>query len=308
MIEVSKLTRYFGDFPAVTDLDFRIEAGEVVGLVGRNGAGKSTILKMLAGVLLPSAGTIHVDGVDTIDAPPSARRRIGFLPEEAPLYRDMTVSDYLHFAGRLKGMSLADVGDQLPPTLEATQLTGWEDRVISEMSFGYRKRVGIAQAILHGPSLVILDEPASGLDPAQMVEMRQMIRDLSGKRTILLSSHILSEVTQTCDRILVVHEGEIVANASQDELVGRMSGQRILVDVRGSAEATQAALGGVEGVQSIVLGHDEGVTRIRIEQTEDHREEVAAALIRAGLGLRRLDEADGDLEKVFLGLTGGSGA
>ena len=305
MIQVSDLTRYFGDFPAVSSLNFSIEQGEVVGLVGRNGAGKSTILKILAGVLLPSAGAVEIDGVDAVRAPRSAQQRIGFLPEEAPLYREMEVGDYLRFAGRLKGLSPAAVSSRLPNALAATQLDGWENRIIGELSFGYRKRVGIAQAILHEPSLVILDEPASGLDPAQMVEMRQMIRDLGKGRTIILSSHILSEVTQTCDRILVVHEGRIVADASQEELVGRIAGRALELEVRGTGEEVTAALANLEGLSVQVMSEDAGIATLRVKQDEDQREHIASALVQAGLGLRRLDEADGDLEKVFLGLTAG---
>ena len=211
MIEVTGLTRYYGEFAALDNVSFRIEKSEIIGLLGLNGAGKSTALKILAGLLAPSMGQVLIEGVNIQDDPTSMAKHIGFLPERPPLYEDMTVTEFLVYIGRLKGMSTSDALGRLPEVIRMCDLKGREDQLISTLSHGYRKRVGIAQAIIHGPKLVILDEPISGLDPAQIVEMRKVIRGLGEGRVVILSSHILGEISQTCDRILVVHDGKLVA-------------------------------------------------------------------------------------------------
>ncbi|MEX1369513.1 MAG: ABC transporter ATP-binding protein, partial [Nannocystaceae bacterium] len=204
MIEASGLTRYYGDFAALSDASFTIEDREIVGFLGLNGAGKSTVLKILAGLLQPSAGSVKVGGVDASTDPDALRRKIGFLPEEPPLYREMRVREFLQWCGELKGCSKAEVRKALPTVLKTCDLEAMADRVIGELSHGYKKRVGIAQAIIHRPEVVILDEPISGLDPQQIVEMRKVVRSLKEHATVLISSHILSEIEQTCDRILVI--------------------------------------------------------------------------------------------------------
>ena len=191
MIEVDGLTKYYGDIRAISDLTFSIEKGQIAGFLGLNGAGKSTALKVLAGFLLPTAGSVRVDGIDVVAEPEKVRQRIGFLPEEPPLYKEMTVSDFLTYLGKLRGMGSTEVTARLPSVLDRTGLAQHGDRVIDTLSLGYRKRVGIAQAIIHDPSLVILDEPVSGLDPLQRVEMRKLVRGLGGDHTVLISSHNL---------------------------------------------------------------------------------------------------------------------
>ena len=315
MISVSSLTRYYGAHPAVKDVSFSIEDKEVVGFLGLNGAGKSTTLKVLAGLLMPTAGQVRIDGVDVLDAPDSFRQRIGFLPEDPPLYREMQVAEFLNWVGQIKGLSKADLRVRLPEVLDLCQLTSRADWVIGTLSHGYRKRVGIAQAIIHRPKLVLLDEPNSGLDPAQIVEMRKVLTSLKAECTVLISSHILSEVSQTCDRILVLHDGKIVAEGTESELAtliqaSDVSGVHVDLIVRGDAKAVSRVLDGIDEVSGCrVEEHGEGLLGIEVEASADIREQVAQALIEAGFGLRSLTtRSRGELENIFLKLTGGGQA
>ena len=305
MIEVQSLTRYYGTRPALQDVSFSIASNEVVGFLGLNGAGKTTTLKMLAGLLAPSSGTVTIDGVDMADAPVSFRARIGFLPDTPPVYGEMTVSDYLHYVGALRGMSSAQVASRLPSVLQNTQLVGFEDRIIDELSHGYRQRVGIAQAIIHNPRLVILDEPISGLDPVQIVEMRQVIRRLAAESTVLLSSHNLPEISQTCDRILVLHAGRLVARGTEHELATRLhAGRKLVLLLRGEAGAVDAffqAWPGAEGFSSRARG--DGIVEVAVSLREDTREQLVADLVGASIGVRRVEESQGELEEIFLDLT-----
>ncbi len=211
MIQVEGLTKYYGPSAAIKDLTFNIERGEVIGFLGLNGAGKSTTLKVLGCVLLPTSGVVKIDGHDVVRDPHEIRKKIGFLPDTPPLYNEMTVDRYLEFVAQLRGVSAADAKARVKEVEEKTALVEVHDQVIAELSHGYRQRVGLAQAIVHQPQLLILDEPTSGLDPVQIVEMRALIKGLRGEHTILLSSHILSEISQTCDRMLANEDGEIVA-------------------------------------------------------------------------------------------------
>ena len=310
MVRAEGLTRYYGRRPALVDVGFEIARGEIVGVLGLNGAGKSTLLKILAGLLVPSAGRAEVDGVDVLDQGKEARKRVGFLPEEPPLYREMRVGDYLRFTGELKGLDAETVRSRLPEVCEQAGLTEADlNRVIDELSHGYRKRVGIAQAILHRPALVILDEPISGLDPAQIAEMRQTVRSLGGRHTVLVSSHILSEVSQTCDRILVIHEGRRIAEGPVAELVGELSGELLLtVEVRGEApalrelcEKTLRSLGIEARIEAVEPAGD-GLLEARLRLDEDVREQVVQALVEADFGVRRVAAERADLEAAFLRL------
>ena len=315
MISVSSLTRYYGAHPAVKDVSFSIEDKEVVGFLGLNGAGKSTTLKVLAGLLMPTAGQVRIDGVDVLDAPDSFRQRIGFLPEDPPLYREMQVAEFLSWVGQIKGLSKSDLKVRLPEVLDLCQLTSRADWVIGTLSHGYRKRVGIAQAIIHRPKLVLLDEPNSGLDPAQIVEMRKVLTSLKAECTVLISSHILSEVSQTCDRILVLHDGKIVAEGTESELAtliqtSDVSGVHVDFVVRGDAKAVSRILDGIEEVYGCrVEEHGEGLVGIEVEASADIREQAAQALIESGFGLRSMTtRSRGELENIFLKLTGGGQA
>jgi ABC-2 type transport system ATP-binding protein len=233
VIEINDLTKYYGERKAVGPLSFSIADGEIVGLLGLNGAGKTTTLRVLACDLLPSSGAVRVDGLDVVDQPNDVRARIGYLPDVPPLYGEMTVRDFLTFAARLRGMNADDAAARVPEVMEATYTDGVADDVISSLSHGFKQRVGIAQAIVHRPKLLVLDEPISGLDPVQIVEMREMLRGLKGEHTILLSSHILSEISETCDRILVIRDGQIAASGTENELFANLQSTfRIELTVR----------------------------------------------------------------------------
>ncbi|MDX1579973.1 MAG: ABC transporter ATP-binding protein, partial [Gemmatimonadota bacterium] len=275
MIVVDRVSKYYGSSAAVSDLDFTIEEGECVGFLGLNGAGKSTTLRMLSCLLLPTSGRISIRGFDVEDEPHEIRKLIGYLPDNPPLYPEMRVIEFLRFAGRLRRMSKAEVEKRLPEVIEVTGLEEVADQPISTLSHGYRQRVGIAQAIVHRPALLILDEPIQGLDPVQIVEMRELIRSLRGEHTILLSSHILSEIERTCDRILMLHKGRIVAKGTEEELVGRTQGAAayrdaagqswLQLEVRGDEAAVRGALD-VEGltlVEVLPAGEERVVVKLQ---------------------------------------------
>jgi ABC-2 type transport system ATP-binding protein len=307
MIEVSGLTRYYGVHAAVKDLSFTIRDHEIVGILGLNGAGKSTTLKILAGLLLPSSGAVSIDGVDVVQAPDSLRANIGFLPEDTPLYRDMRVREFVSYIGQIKGMSQADAEGRVDAVLKRCGLEERALQVISELSHGYRKRVGIAQAIIHDPKLVILDEPISGLDPAQIRDIRQLIRGLKDTCTVLISSHNLPEISATCDRLLVLNEGQLVAEGTEDELAARSgSGVRLELSVRGAEDAVLAHIGTLANAGAVrVSDANEGVVHFSVQLSDDDRESVIASLVQAGFGIRKVEEADSELEDIFVNITSG---
>ncbi len=308
MIEVEGLTRYYGDFPAVQDASFSIGEREIVGFLGLNGAGKSTILKVIAGLLMPSAGTVVVGGVDALENPDALRTKIGFLPEEPPLYREMRVDEFLRWVGQAKGCTKAQVDEELPKVIELCDLGSMQHKVIDELSHGYRKRVGIAQAVIHRPQVVILDEPISGLDPQQIVEMRRVVRSLKERATVLISSHILSEVAVTCDRVLVIHRGRIVAEGSTDALAHREgSGGALTLTLHGTADAVSATLQASEMVSSFDVHEGDGVVRanVTLRPGDEARTQLVASLVAAGLGVFAVQDAVSELEQAFLQLTRG---
>ncbi len=310
MIEVESLSRFYGERKAVDDVSFSISSGEVVGLLGLNGAGKSTTLKVLAGLILPSQGTVKVDGVDMGDAQVAIRARIGFLPEDPPLYTEMTVREFLFFVGGLRGMGRSAIVARLPAVLDIAQLGSVVDRVIGELSHGFRKRVGIAQAIIHSPKLVILDEPISGLDPVQIVDMRSVIRNLAKESTVLVSSHILNEISQTCDRLLVLNEGRLVGEGSEAELSASFACAGVVeLSVRGAADQAKSVIEAIQGVTAVVCEAEQagGVTDLRVSMSEDCREAIVLTLVAAGMGVRRLEDVGDELESIFLDLTKASG-
>ena len=306
MITVEGLTHYYGERRAIEGLSFTISQNECVGFLGRNGAGKSTTLKILAGLVVPSAGTVSLDGADLVSSTAAFRSRIGYLPEDPPLYKDMTVADYVLFCGQLKGMSGSAARARLPAALAATNLTEVKHRVIQELSHGYRQRCGIAQAIIHQPKLVVLDEPTNGLDPMQRVEMRDVVRNLSKTCTVLISSHNLPEIHETCDRILMLSKGRIVAQGSEAELAARAGqrGMRLTLTVRGDKALIERALAGMEGLNAMeVEPHAEGLVRLQVALGRDEREQLVARLVGAGAGIRRMIEDESELEEIFLDLT-----
>ena len=309
MIEVSGLTKYYGEHAAVRDLTFAIQRGEVVGFLGLNGAGKTTTLRILGCVLLPTAGSVRIDSFDVEHNPHDIRKRIGFLPDQPPLYSEMRVGDYLSFVAQLRGVSSGEAEARVREAEDLTALSEVHREVIGELSHGYRQRVGVAQALVHRPSLLILDEPTSGLDPVQIVEMRALIRRLKGDRTVLVSSHILSEISQTCDRLLVIHDGALVAQGTEEQLSGGRSGSFVELEIRGGGEKALALIQLLPGVQSARLSREEnGVATLRVEGSAQLAPLLARTVVQGGLELLRLQPEAPALESIFLKLTRGQEA
>ncbi len=305
MIEVSGLTRYYGETKAIEDLSFNVGANEIVGFLGLNGAGKTTTLKILAGLLHPTSGSVRIEGEDLFGGSLDTRRHVGFLPEVAPLYTEMRVRDYLRFLGELRGMPSKGLDAAIEEVAERTHCAEALDVVIDTLSYGYRKRVGIAQAILHSPRWVILDEPIGGLDPVQIVGMRKVIANLRDTCTVLVSSHILSEVSQTCDRLLILKQGRLVAEGSEQELSHMAQhASSLRVQLRMDAGAFEGLVGSTGLVKEASILRTEGdLLTARVDLTGDHREAFVAALVQAGVGVRRVEDAEAELEDIFLELT-----
>ena len=314
MIRASNLSKFYGGKRALGPVSFEIHDGETVGFLGLNGAGKTTALRILACDLRPSGGTIEVGGVDAVAEPHEVRKRIGFLPENPPLYMDMSIVEYLSFAGELRGMARAQVKRRMPDVLEITDLTDVAGDTIGTLSHGYRQRVGVAQAIIHQPKLVILDEPTRGLDPRQIVEMRNLIHDLKQNHTVLISSHILTEISKTCDRLLVFGKGRLLGSGSEHELVASESEIRqITVTVRPQGEdprsTIRSVLAAVDGVASVEEPYEQGGgLAFALETTKDCRADVSRAVVSAKLDLIKLDYARSELENTFIRLVGGADA
>jgi ABC-2 type transport system ATP-binding protein len=306
MIQVEQLSKYYGARAAIRDLSFRIDSGEVVGFLGLNGAGKTTTLRILGCVLLPTSGTVRLDGQDLLSAPRQLKARIGFLPETPPLYEDMTVGEYLAFVAGLRAVEPGRIRGRVTETEERTGLAALDDERISTLSHGYRQRVGVAQALVHAPDVLLLDEPANGLDPVQNVEMRALIRSLRGDHTVLVSSHILPEIAQTCDRLLVVRDGELVAQGSEAELEERLGlGSGVELEVGGPVEAVAAALRALPGVRAVTVQPVAGGRSVlRVDAPDALRPALAQAALAAGAQLFRLDVSADRLESLFLKLAG----
>jgi ABC-2 type transport system ATP-binding protein len=312
MIRAKDLTKFYGGKRALGPISFEIKDGETVGFLGLNGAGKTTALRILACDLRPSAGTIEVGGVDVVGDPHEVRKKIGFLPENPPLYTDMRVVDYLTFAGELRGMSKAAVSKRMGEVLGLTALDEVQYDPIGTLSHGFRQRVGVAQAIIHNPQFLILDEPTRGLDPVQIVEMRKLIHDLKEKHTVLISSHILTEISQTCDRLLVLGHGRVLGVGSEGDLAGKESEIRsVTVTVRppsGDDAKGQIAkvLRSVDGVQEVGEGFEQGGgLSFTVSTTKDCRADVSRAVVNAKLDLIKLDHSRSELENTFMRLVGG---
>ena len=315
MIRASNLSKFYGGKRALGPVSFEITDGETVGFLGLNGAGKTTALRILACDLRPSAGTIEVGGVDAIAEPHEVRKKIGFLPENPPLYTDMIVTDYLRFSGELRGMTKAEVKRRMPEVLEITDITDVANDQISTLSHGYRQRVGLAQAIVHEPKFLILDEPTRGLDPVQIVEMRNLIHDLKQNHTVLISSHILTEISQTCDRLLVLGRGKLLGSGSEQDLATSESEIRQVTvvvrppagdDPRGQIRTVLAA---VDGVKKVADPYEQGGgLAFALETTKDCRAEVSRAVVAAKLDLIKLAYSRSELENTFIRLVGGDDA
>jgi len=311
VIRVQHLTKRFGDRVAVNDVSFEIRPGEIIGFLGPNGAGKSTTLRMLTGFLRPSAGSISVGGIDAIANPVKARAVLGYLPESVPLYGELRVEEYLTFRARLKGVAGKQIKSRVGAALELANVTDVRHRIIRQLSKGYRSRVGLADALVADPPLLILDEPTAGLDPNQIRQVRDLVRFMAGKKTVLLSTHILPEVESTCERVLIIDRGRVVGEGTPAELRTRREGSAGLVlEGRGAQSRFEETLLAVPGVRAIsdvqVLEPSDTEPLLRIVlavDSGDVADAVFPALAQAGLKLRELRRQETSLEEVFASLT-----
>lgn len=309
MVQLDQVTKYYGEKRALGPVSFEIGRGDTVGCLGLNGVGKTTLLRILAGGLRPSSGTVTVDGIDVLEDPHAVRKRVGYLPETPPVYGEMPVGEYLSFVGRIKGMPADGLENRVREVEEHTHLTEVHDVPTRHLSQGYRQRVGVAQAIIHDPELLILDEPTHDLDPVQIVEMREMIQSLKGTRTMLISSHILPEISQTCDRLLILNAGEIVASGSEEELRGRLLKTQIVsVVVAGDGSAAAAVVPVLEGMEGVVSARRtasrDGAETFEVESHGDLRGAVCRTLVEAGHEVVALGRRERELEALFVGLVG----
>jgi ABC-2 type transport system ATP-binding protein len=307
MIEVEGLTKRYGRATAVDGVSFRVEKGEILGFLGPNGAGKTTTMRILTCYLPPTEGTARVAGYDVFAQPMEVKKRVGYLPETPPLYPDMEVAEYLDFCARIKGVPAKERRQRVADAIEKCRVGDVRRKLIAKLSKGYRQRVGLAQAILHNPEVLILDEPTAGLDPKQIIETRELIRALGGSHTVILSTHILPEVSMTCGRVVIINKGRVVAEDTPDNLTRRLKGAGTTrLEVRGDEAKVLEALRGVPGVIAAHArgGHD-GVAVIDVEADagRDVRSELAWAIVTQGYGLVGLQQLGMSLEEIFLHLT-----
>src|SRR5687768_4103459 len=308
MIEVQHLTKRYGPFTAVDDVSFRAEKGEILGLLGPNGAGKTTTMRVLTGYMPATEGSATVAGYDVFTKPLEAKRKTGYLPETPPLYPDMTVREYLTFVAKLKlpaSTSKAERVSRVDGVMAKTHIVDMAKRHCSKLSKGYKQRVGLAQALIHEPEVLILDEPTAGLDPKQIIETRQLIRQLAGSHTIVLSTHILPEVAQTCQKVVIINKGKVVAIDTPDALTERLHGaQTLFVQADGPAEDIHRSLQALPGVLNVsMVDSPAGRFHVDSEKGADIRRHVAAAIVRGGWGLLELRPMRMSLEEIFLSLT-----
>jgi len=308
VIEVQHITKRYGRVTAVDDVSFRVEKGEVLGFLGPNGAGKTTTMRILTGYMPPTDGRALVAGYDVIDQPLEAKRRTGYLPEVPPLYPEMTVRDYLAFVARIKGVPKAERARRVDWAMERTRVADMAARHCGKLSKGYRQRVGLAQAILHNPDVLILDEPTAGLDPKQILETRDLIKGLAGDHTVILSTHILPEVSQTCSRVVIINKGRVVAIDTPDNLTARLKGsETVFVQIDGGMADVASSLRLLPGITRVeeVGERRDGVAgyEVESERGRDVRRELARAVVENGWGLLELRPARMSLEEIFLQLT-----
>jgi ABC-2 type transport system ATP-binding protein len=307
VIEVQHLTKRYGRVTAVDDVSFRVERGEILGFLGPNGAGKTTTMRILTGYMPASDGKAIVAGFDVFDQPVEAKRRTGYLPETPPLYPDMTVREYLAFVAKIKGVPANERRERVQYVMERTWITDMANRLCSKLSKGYRQRVGLAQAIIHNPDVLILDEPTAGLDPKQIIETRRLIKELAGDHTIILSTHILPEVSQTCQRVVIINKGRVVAIDTPDNLTARLRGSETMyVQVDAAGNDVGEELQRLVGVTRVVeADRRDGVVGYEVESAQGHdvRRDLARAVVTNGWGLLELRPMRMSLEEIFLSLT-----
>jgi len=300
-IQAQNLTKWYGNLAALNDVSFDVQKGEIVGFLGPNGAGKTTAMRILTGYMPPSSGTARVAGYDVFSDSIEVRKRIGYLPETVPLYTEMSVWDYLDFVARLRGVP--DRDDAIERVMEMTSIAERADTLIGKLSKGFRQRVGIAQALVHNPEVLIMDEPTIGLDPKQIIEIRNLIKSLAGEHTVLLSTHILPEASQTCSRVLIINDGKIVAEDTPERLSARVRGaEHIHLQVAQPAPEIARELERIQGVLSAQARAD-GVYELETTLGTDRRADIAALVVQRGWGLLELRPVSLSLEEVFLKLT-----
>ena len=307
MIEVQHLTKRYGTVTAVNDVSFTVERGEIFGFLGPNGAGKTTTMRVLTGYIPATEGRAVVAGYDVFEKPIEAKRRTGYLPETPPLYPDMTVTEYLSFVAKIKAVPAKERQSRIDQVMRKTYIADVANRACGRLSKGYRQRVGLAQALIHNPDVLILDEPTAGLDPKQILETRRLIKELAGSHTIVLSTHILPEVAQTCQRVVIINKGRVVAIDTPDNLTARLRGsETLLVQVDGEAAQVTAALERVAGVTRVQPSDVRGQYpsyEVDSERGRDVRRDLARAVVDSGFGLLELRPVRMSLEEIFLSLT-----
>ena len=302
MIEVDQLTKRYGSFTAVDDISFEVGQGEIVGFLGPNGAGKTTTMRVLTCFLPATGGTARIAGHDIFEEPLEVKKRIGYLPESPPLYRDMRVRSYLEFVAKIKGVDSAEAKGRIDEVISQCGLVDRTNQLIGQLSKGYRQRVGLAQAIVHNPEVIIMDEPTSGLDPNQIIEVRHLIRELAKERTVILSTHILPEVEMTCNRVIIIHEGKIVAVDTPANLMAEVRGTtRFFVRVSGDVAAAATAIGNIPGIGEVVQA-DDGLY-VDWPTEADLSAQISSCVVGLGMGLVEMRQESMSLEEIFHTLT-----
>ena len=308
MIEVRNLVKYYGDFPAVKDITFSVEKGEILGFLGPNAAGKTTTMRIITGYMPATRGTVKVAGYDVFEHPLEVKKRIGYLPENPPLYMDMRVRDYLRFVAEIKGVDRKGINAEVERVAELVSITHVLDRYAQKLSKGYRQRVGLAQALINNPPVLILDEPTIGLDPKQIIEVRELIKSLGNEHTIILSTHILPEVSMTCSRVVIINEGKLVAMDTPENLTARLQGsETVFVEVEGPIQDVLGAIEKMEEVISATVeqrkGDEVGLFKVQARVGSDIRKKLASLVVNSNWGLLELRPEKLSLEEIFLKLT-----
>ena len=308
MIEVDRLTKYYGAKAAIQDVSFDVKKGEILGFLGPNAAGKTTAMRILTCYMPATSGTARIDGYDVFKDSLAVRQRIGYLPENPPLYTDMTTVKYLEFVAKIKGIEHRQIKNRVAEVMERTAIKEVSERIIKHLSKGFKQRVGLAQALIHNPDILILDEPTVGLDPKQIIEVRELIKSLGGDHTVILSTHILPEVSMTCERVIIINEGRIVASDTPDNLTKRLKGsESLFIEVEGPGKKVETKIKQLKGVTQVKR---EGASRgsiagfkVETELNIDLRKELATLIVKEGWGLLEMRPVGMSLEEIFLHLT-----
>jgi ABC-2 type transport system ATP-binding protein len=306
MIQASGLTHYYGPQAAIEDVNFSVKRGEILGFLGPNGAGKTTTMRIITGFMPPTQGKVTLGGYDVVEQSLQARRKVGYLPETVPLYTEMSVASYLKYMDTLRGMEPKHIKRRISEVIDVCRLGDYRKTIIGKLSKGFRQRVGIAQAILHEPEVLVMDEPTIGIDPIQVVETRKLIQELDKRQTVVLSSHILPEVSMICERVLIIHHGRIVAEDTPDNLAQRLQGvDQLQVEVGGPPAEVLPALRKVKGVTGVTHRRQQNreVYTVKAQQGQDLRDEISRAVISNGWSLLNLQQVGMSLEEIFLRLT-----